>query len=623
MRQQKSGRERIALQWVLVCLIGYLPVFVLVAIQVSFLPYHKPLLTWAHRGFVLVALCSLCQWPRILDARPATQTRTSKAKPGSRRMRCLRIVGWLGVAATIAFYSFLIAVIPGERIDLLSRRIDWLSKLLLSGSPNLCLAEKTLVQEAPSPQLLASYYARGESSDAAWREHAGGLDLRNRDLRSADFRKARLVNADLRGADLSQADLDYADLQGANLERATLRGATLRFAKLENASLRDADLRGAELQRAGLEGVDISHANLEGAQLRAARLQGVDLGKAKLSSAQLPYASLEGANLAGAQLQDANLRRAELTCVCLDYAELQDANLRGALLRGAHLIRTKLQDADLSYARLENANLQSAEMGGAVLRYAHAQGAVLRFAKLQGTDLSSAQLQVADLSHALLQGADLRGARLQGANLQGAKLQGANLQAAKLQGAVFDNALLRGADLREAFLIGAKFQKCDLRRVDLRGVSIDPVSKQEWASLCDFVTSAEHHCDDDSQPQARQQMEAAMKRSLDEPSPDFHSANLEGAIYQQAGPFAELPPPPSQSEYYDKLADYLVTLACEHRWIAEGIADRACAASQQEDAATKVFAAALAKALAQKDPEAVRQLNPGARAKLEALISPK
>ena len=613
MRQQERARERVVLQFVLVGLLGCFPVLLLVAIQMSFLPYHEPLLTWGHRGFVFVALGFLYQWPRILNPRPAAPAVVSKATRRRRWIRHLGIFCWLGVALMIAFYSLFVAVIPGERIYLLSRHVDVLPGLLPAGCQNLQLAERTLVEEAPSPQLLAGYRARGEATDAAWCEHARGLDLRDRDLRCADFRGARLVNADLRRADLSDANLGYADLQGANLEQADLRGASLCFAKLQKASLHYANLQGANLRGAKLEAVDISHANLEGARLQAARLQQADLRNAKLPAARMAYAALQGANLTAANLQGANLRRAELTGARLDYAELQCASLRGALLRGAQLIRAKLEEADLRYARLEDAELHSAELDGADLGYAHAQGAGLGFAKLRGTDLSFAQLQVADLNHA----------RLEGADLQSASLEGANLQGARLQGAVFHSASLRGADLRQASVAGAQFHDSDLRLADLRDVSIAPTPTEEWAHLCELVGGTEGDGDNESRPRPLERVEAAMKRASDGAPPDFHSAKLEGAMHQGVGAFAEWPAPSGQTEYYDRLADYLATLACEHPRIAERIAERAWAAFYQTDGPAKAFAAALAKATLEKACEAVNQLNPQTRVKLEQLTRPE
>jgi uncharacterized protein YjbI with pentapeptide repeats len=613
MGQQEHSREGITLRLALVCLLGCFPVLLLIAIQISYLPYHEPLLTWSHRGFVFLALGFLYQWPRILNPRPATRTVVSQATRPGRWIRHLGILCWLGVTLTIAFYSLFVAVIPGERIYLLSSHVDVLPGLLPSGCQNLSLAERTLVKEAPSPQLLAGYRAAGEPTDAAWREHARGLDLRHRDLRFADFRGARLVNADLRGADLSDADLGYADLQGANLEQANLQGASLCFAELQNASLHYAQLQGANLRGAKLEGVDISHANLEGARLQAARLKGADLRNAELPTARLAYAALEGANLTAANLQGANLRRAGLTDARLDYAQLQCASLRGALLRGAYLIRAGLQHADLRYARLEDAKLRSAELDGADLGYVYAQGVGLAFAKLRGADLGFAQLQVADLNHAQLEGADLQGASLEGANLQGARLQGA----------VFDSASLRGADLSQASVAAAQFRQCDLRLADLRDVSTDPTPTEQWADLCDHVRGTGGDCNRDLRIRTLERIEAAIERASNDASPDFRSAKLEGAIHQGAGALAEWPPPPGQTEYRDTLAHYLATLACEHPRIAERIAGRARAAFYQSDGAAKAFAAALAKATLEKDCEAVKQLDPKTRVNLEQLTRPE
>ena len=267
------------------------------------------------------------------------------------------------------------------------------------------LESRTLVQEEPSPEILATHLAACKPDDRAdcqtkiepgssiWCRHAKSLPLQERAFRHA------------------------------NLHDAVLCGATLHATKLQGANLTEAKLQGATLSWAELQGADLTRAKLQDADLTGAKLQGADLTEAKLQGADLIRAKLQGADLNRAELQDANLNR----------AELQGADLNWAKLRGAYLNWAKLQGADLSEAELQNANLTGAKLQGANLNRAELQGANLSEAELQGANLIRAKLQGADLTRAKLQGADLRKAYLAGSDLSNANLNLTDLRGVDLE----------------------------------------------------------------------------------------------------------------------------------------------------------------------------------------------
>ena len=332
-----------------------LPTIVLMWAQARFLAYHSDLITASHQSAVLADLVLLwLLWPRTV---------------GSKALA--KVLGYgvnISLSLLLAAFSLFDAVVPGGPWENLVRRTyeglvrrpypgNLLEAVFDDKFRNLDLAEKTLVLEEASPEILAAYIAskRDGEMEAARLEHTRGLDLHDRDLRNANLSKARLDKADLREAKLQGANLSEAKLQDADLSGAKLQGANLFLAKLQGAALRQAKLQGAVLRQAKLQGAILRGAKLQGAILRWAELQGADLLGAKLQAADLSKVKLQGAILRGAKLQGADLRWAKLQAADLRWAELQGAALRGAELQGANL-----RWASLDSARLVNVDFRSA-----------------------------------------------------------------------------------------------------------------------------------------------------------------------------------------------------------------------------------------------------------------------
>ena len=218
--------------------------------------------------------------------------------------------------------------------------------------------------------------------------------------------------------------------------------------------------------------------------LREARLVPKEVSLSLLTRAIDPDKQVRDAafkEFDGLNLQNRDLRFANLLGAVLPKADLRHVQLQGAVLLKAKLQgvvgwdKTQLQGAILGGTQLQSAGLIEADLQGADLRGANLQGAALSWAKLQSADLRGADLQGADLNGAKLQGADLRGAKLQGANLRGTNFQGANLIYAKLQGSDLALAELQGAELREAELLGVEWSQANLD-----GIFIAESSMPDW-----------------------------------------------------------------------------------------------------------------------------------------------
>ncbi len=301
------------------------PLALLLVLQLQFLPYHDPAISWTSRVAILADYLLIgWLWPSILGGRTGLLEGWrwwTGLKPQS-------VMAALGLATVI--FSWGVATFPGEWEEtpyslppVASLKApamvatDW-----VFGKPGGELdaqARNWLANRLRLPEFNIYEALRTKPDDLKWKAHS--FDLQHRHLEYADLRLSKLDNINLRDARLRGASLEGSQLQGASLEGSQLQGASLEGAQLQGASLLRAQLQGASLLRAQLQG-----ASLEGSQLQGASLEGAQLQGASLEDAQLQGASLGGAQLQGASLDDAQLQGASL-----GGAQLQGASLSGAL----------------------------------------------------------------------------------------------------------------------------------------------------------------------------------------------------------------------------------------------------------------------------------------------------
>lgn len=357
---------------------------------------------------------------------------------------------------------------------------------------NLILREKLLITN----ELKSEDEADLRSSDEAIREVAlkkiTGLILSERDLRYADFSKARLPNVDFVEDGNHPSDLRYTNFSQAMLVNARMSGTRLQGANLNRAQLQNAELQSAQLQKSYLSGANLEAANLSRANLREAFLQFADLRRA-------------------------NLERAESEGVILSSAKLQAAKLGGAIFDAA----------SLSHAELHMADMRGVEIKGADLRGAWFLGTDLSAAKLQGTDLSAAMLQGANLSEAEFQGTDLSYANLQGTDLQ-----------------------------------GADFSMSDIRQIIFGLFSGDSFLEfREEIAQSVQDKSLQNRINNKFYNQARRHPNNSPK-GIDV----WSDLDKVDRIQLNVLKFAR-----DKADYENRLAGYLIELSCQDRWIAQGI----------------------------------------------------
>jgi uncharacterized protein YjbI with pentapeptide repeats len=400
-----------------------LPLGVLVATQIRFLPYHSEAVTWAHRLYILVDLVLLMLlWPAIIDpaSRSAAErlgvaaTRSGRRRhslvgralarleTGRRRLvRPWRSGGrpWraafgtaglglrLGLVGLALFMTFVVATIPGEAVERaliavgrgeaqggcssLWRVGQWLHAVRLPDHREVLCVTYRMFEASETPLgLRRNIVARDANLVVV--EPTDDM-IRTLGAKEAWARKGKGI--DLQDRDLRFADLSRSDLRGADLRGANLSGAVLQEAKLTASIARD--IPRAEVGACAYDVVDdhcltgLVGADLSGADLRYLQGWKVDFREANLTAAALQEAALRQGRLDGALLVWAHL----------DSADLQDAKLTGAVLREAVAPEIHLEGADLRYAFLRKADLA---------------GAALSNTKLDDADL--ADTEIADFS---------------------------------------------------------------------------------------------------------------------------------------------------------------------------------------------------------------------------------
>jgi hypothetical protein len=252
-----------AIDWLFLRL---LPVGLLLAFQLTYLPVHDAEITWWHRIYVLIDVLLVAGASRFLAGLekiyPGTETLT-----GDTVLR--RFVGAFTGFIVLAF-SVAVATIPGEWIDRTLGSVDSIATpvpVQALGSVTRDLPPGARGRQAFLPTALLF---EGQVDD--WTRRPTSLFSRNlivmdEDLVPDNQGYANETSISLRGRDLNFATFDRSDLHRADLTDTSLRGASLIETNLEGAKLVRVRMQGADLSLARLSGVVAEAVLLDGARL--------------------------------------------------------------------------------------------------------------------------------------------------------------------------------------------------------------------------------------------------------------------------------------------------------------------------------------------------------------------
>ncbi len=377
-----------------------LPVLLFLFFQITFLPYHDVVTTWAHRIYLIADLIILTG-VGIFLRKPESSFWLALWRTG--RHHPVNFLNALILMAGAFFLSMFVITIPDEWLDKkLSAIPGFRAEIDQQVGSNKTEKKYAFVVTAlmfegvtsESDGVIHSILRFKRNLDVADRDLVPNREDKfgeiSRDLRKRDLRFARLDRSDLHRADLTDADLSGASLVGTNLKDARLScvGVDDELDPLEEQSRENCTiLSGANLRKADLRGVDLRLADLTGARFEDAKLQGAKLQQATLEGATFSRTNFQGANLSLANLKGADLSWADLQGVDLSVASLHNAKFEHTNLTGANLAFARLDDANLSYAKLQGASLFGANLRRANMENANVEGADLRHATIWKTVL--------------------------------------------------------------------------------------------------------------------------------------------------------------------------------------------------------------------------------------------
>lgn len=243
-----------------------LPIGLLLAFQITYLPAHDADTTWWHRAYVLAGLLIVAASSILLARLDSLYPPRHPITPwAALRLFC----AWL-TAAAVAVFSLAVATIPGEWIDRVLGSIEAVAapvpyQGLGNVSRKLPPGARGRTAFAPTAMLF-----EGEVDD--WTRRPTSLFTRNlivmdEDLVPDGSTGGSETSFSLRGRDLNYATFDRSDMHRADLTDTSLKGA----------SLIETNLQGAKLVRVRMQGADLSLARLAGIEAHAVLLDGARL----------------------------------------------------------------------------------------------------------------------------------------------------------------------------------------------------------------------------------------------------------------------------------------------------------------------------------------------------------
>ena len=324
----RAGRETAQVMHAVFALVNWalyivLPLFLLLLVQRSFLPYQHPWITPFHLALVAADLVFLwLVWPRLNQARGGWRA-------GVRELGRGRVSRWMLAAAPVLSLLCLLAGFAhwfDQRPGALARLEPYIpgpvASFLDYRWSRISVPNAILMRREPAPEIVAQFRREAGAGAEEEGERRAYLDaelaepvgLVGRNLRRANLRGSKLWRAATSEGPSSRARTSAGPAPGRGPQpgpapgRGPLPGpAPGRGPQRGRAPGRDplrAQLQGADLTRAA---PGATSGPAPGRGPREAQLQGADLRGAQLQGADLSRAQLQGANLFGAQLQGADL----------------------------------------------------------------------------------------------------------------------------------------------------------------------------------------------------------------------------------------------------------------------------------------------------------------------------
>lgn len=271
-----------------------LPVLVLLGFQVTYLPNHDLVVTWAHRIYIVVDIFIMIVFGVFMRFPEA-----GFVSGFGRNMAIAPIVfGLLFLAGTSAvFFSICVATIPDERMDRAMTSVWPMAVYKNEGDqrrPRYAFGLTTLLFEGQVDYLtgkLTSTFGRNlvvtDVTLVTGDAKLTTISLRKRDLRYGVFDRTDLHNADMTGVLATGASFRETNLNGAKLRQVDIQQADFWRAQIISVDARNSVLRNSIFREADMSQMDVRNSILDGSDLREAMLGSVHWNSASVKNADM------------------------------------------------------------------------------------------------------------------------------------------------------------------------------------------------------------------------------------------------------------------------------------------------------------------------------------------------
>ena len=499
------------------------PLFLLFAIDLSFLRYQSAVITWSHHIVILLDLILIVFFKREVFDRSIMSIPTNLHENSVEDTRCGHHAQSLGTLVNLIIkfigkFAFAIfCYVTGDPTQSLYKRsvrlltfvpaFFFLIVLLVMANPphfpnELQFSPEKIDEQRKKIWRLTKFETSQYGITQIWgRIWAGenwidivpckllGVGCRYLTLRrspsAAELRfdeSLQLASTAVSDMSVRFGDFREARIYSLSLRKVDFRGSDFSGVAFRNVGVVDSDFSGVDFTNATFGApfssrrTSFSGTTFQNSDLSKARLVGADLSK----SVALSQASLVGANLDRADLSELDLSNADLS-----MTSLRHSNLRGTSLAQANFNKAQLSGVDFSTvntlrgASFTNANLTGVNLSGLELIDNDFRNANLTRADVTGVyflrpDFTGATVvrvdfqDVWDLIHPIFVQTNLYGSDFSGRTLMHVDFSGADLSRVTATGANMSHVDFSGADLSRVTATGA-----NMSHVDLSGATLD------------------------------------------------------------------------------------------------------------------------------------------------------
>lgn len=407
-------------------LIFILPLFLLILIQMNFLPYQSQAITFIHQCAIAIEFVMQIVFILRLGA-----IRKFRATIAGNRSWVERGFG-LGVATTISFllvvpvaFSWSIALVPNSWLD----ERNPLSPELQSRITSLMFEDWWHGDSCRHRDHIPTVskwrrYLYLPDRDLNISEYGDQLDLSHRMLRYGWFKSSVLSGVKFSRSDLFCANFEHATIRNSS----SFAEAKLHYTNFSHSYLFDVDFSKAELQETKFVHADIEESNFSRITSNRSNFRNV-----AIRNSELKYAEFNNGRFRDATFDNISGHGMRFFGTDLSRIEFHGSSIARSEFSASGLSRAKFYGTDIERSSFLGTNISGSEFHGANLEYAEFLGTLISGADFYGVNFSRTLLDGVYADYTYFYGTDLSGAKIIGTNLYRTNFYASNLDLDELK----------------------------------------------------------------------------------------------------------------------------------------------------------------------------------------------